>query len=831
MATQEQKQALTALYVGYYDRAPDPDGLQFWIDQIDNGREFSTIAADFAAAPEALAKYPYLSTPDVSTPSTFITSIYLNLFGRTPDQAGLDFWTGVLNDGSVSVAEMIEEIIMGAVNDEDAGTFDKTVLDNKIEVGLDFAESTADVSGFEFDADAKMAAEAAVNGVTEDPATVEAAKAATDAYLAGETNQGDTLTLTAGLDTIDGTSGNDLFTALISEDGAGTDTSTLNIGDELDGGAGYDILRLRQTHEPDDVFITNAVNIEELQYITSDEDEIYLSGMTDIEKITVLDSSDTGNDFYQIRNLVDVEFRNNIDSVDGNFEFANDVVAGDVTMTFTNNLDNSVEVDQFETKAGDSLIKNLTVVNKGVNEDVDIDDLDIMETMTITGSGELDLDLESEESLTSIDASGMTGDVTISSDLELENDFTYTGSQGKDTIHVEDDDAGGHTFTINTGTGDDSVEVFEQDDNIVNVNLGEGDDVLSLLDAGLLAADTFEADDSYDGGDGNDSLKATNAAFAAAVAGAAANISNFEELAVTDLLATDIDLDVAFSGFNNITLEAGHGIVNAAAVDTTMLAGLDSGATVTIEDGAAEVGDILDLDIEGAATGTADELNLVLANDSNTNFGVIDTTDVETVNINADDSDDDADADLTVSITGTGTETVVVTGDAESLDLTGAALTDVEMVDGSAFEGDLKIDLTGNTNDVTVNFGAGDDEVTSGSGADTFTGGDGDDTYVYTAAAQSNGTNVDTITDFVSGEDMIDLSAIEVGAGTYSGEANGYGAVLTTLTGGGNSQAVLDTSTSTLYVDVNGDGALDNLDMAVDLTGVVTLDGTTDFVW
>ncbi|MFG6589096.1 DUF4214 domain-containing protein, partial [Sulfitobacter sp. MOLA879] len=41
MATSTQINAITALYVGYFDRAPDPAGLQFWIDQIDNGREFN----------------------------------------------------------------------------------------------------------------------------------------------------------------------------------------------------------------------------------------------------------------------------------------------------------------------------------------------------------------------------------------------------------------------------------------------------------------------------------------------------------------------------------------------------------------------------------------------------------------------------------------------------------------------------------------------------------------------------------------------------------------------------------------------------------------------
>ena len=56
----------------------------------------------------------------------------------------------------------------------------------------------------------------------------------------------------------------------------------------------------------------------------------------------------------------------------------------------------------------------------------------------------------------------------------------------------------------------------------------------------------------------------------------------------------------------------------------------------------------------------------------------------------------------------------------------------------------------------------------------------------------------------------------------YSGGANGYGAVLTALNGTVY-QGVLDTSTSTLYIDTNGDKALTSADIAIQLTGVTSL--------
>ncbi len=116
MATVAQINAITGLYVAYFNRAPDPLGLQFWIDQLDDGRDFNTIASDFAASQEAIDIYPFLASPDVSSPSAFVTSVYANLFNRVPEKEGLDFWVDVINSGAVAPGDMVEEILLGAQN-------------------------------------------------------------------------------------------------------------------------------------------------------------------------------------------------------------------------------------------------------------------------------------------------------------------------------------------------------------------------------------------------------------------------------------------------------------------------------------------------------------------------------------------------------------------------------------------------------------------------------------------------------------------------------------------------------------------------------------------
>lgn len=65
--------------------------------------------------------------------------------------------------------------------------------------------------------------------------------------------------------------------------------------------------------------------------------------------------------------------------------------------------------------------------------------------------------------------------------------------------------------------------------------------------------------------------------------------------------------------------------------------------------------------------------------------------------------------------------------------------------------------LNGGVGFDTLRGGAGDDVLTGGAGNDLLTGGAGDDVFVFAADAKR-----DTITDFTIGEDMIDLTALDL---------------------------------------------------------------------
>ena len=397
----------------------------------------------------------------------------------------------------------------------------------------------------------------------------------------------------------------------------------------------------------------------------------------------------------------------------------------------------------------------------------------------------------------------------------------------------------------------------------MSVVAGSGDDIIGTQDA--LDADTGGTFSlySFDGGDGFDTFEidATDAVdsetnLAAASLAVTDSVSNFEALSLTGFGGDTVDA-TTWGLADDVTLADGYGTVGSLTVN--------SGATVTVAEGSNTD---ISLIVDGAGDAGSDDDSLTVNLDSEDGEDYSDVTiaDVETVNVVSMETDTDDTADTnTMDLIAAGATTLNISGDA-ALDLQEANtdLTAVETVDAAGFDAGLTIDVSSSGEAVTITTGAGADDVTGsaqadtisvGNGGNTVTGGgeadditlgagdtaDDEDTIVYTAVTDSQGVTVDTITGFqvdvqattdTDGDDdvdaddiindMIDLSAVAAG-GSYVGEAGGYGQVLTSLSGGGTAEAVLDTSTSTLYVDVDGSGTLDNADMAIDLTGVTEL--------
>ena len=180
------QQQAAAIYIGYYDRAPDPYGMDFWEAAVRNPLvSLVEIATYFSAQEETYAVHPFFVTPSASAANAFISELYLNLFNRAPDVPGLTFWSGVLQQsidgtGPLSVGEIILAIIEGAQNSAEGQ--DITTLLNKIEVAnawTDAAEAaglTAPNSYGDSEV-AQASAKSIINDVTFASSSVDTAKA------------------------------------------------------------------------------------------------------------------------------------------------------------------------------------------------------------------------------------------------------------------------------------------------------------------------------------------------------------------------------------------------------------------------------------------------------------------------------------------------------------------------------------------------------------------------------------------------------------------------------------------------------------------------------
>lgn len=158
---EEPTQKNTAeLYIAFFDRAPDANGLEYWIN---SGLSIEQISESFFYQDEAQKKYP-----DSLTNEEFITTIYQNLFEHEPDNEGLQYWVNELDKGTITRTFSILAIINGALGD------DKIILQNKTEVGLYFAENGLN--------DTEQA-RAVMEGVSVDAQSVEDAKAMIDAFV------------------------------------------------------------------------------------------------------------------------------------------------------------------------------------------------------------------------------------------------------------------------------------------------------------------------------------------------------------------------------------------------------------------------------------------------------------------------------------------------------------------------------------------------------------------------------------------------------------------------------------------------------------------------
>jgi Ca2+-binding RTX toxin-like protein len=363
------------------------------------------------------------------------------------------------------------------------------------------------------------------------------------------------------------------------------------------------------------------------------------------------------------------------------------------------------------------------------------------------------------------------------------------GGNGNDTYIVDNmfDWAGGELNGGGIDTVKSSVSYFQYNDYIENLILtgtaaidGTGDDLDNTI-TGNIAVNGLDGglgNDILDGGAGDDYLY-----------GGAGN----------DILDGGAGADYLYGGAGNDTYvvdNAGDSVTEASSAGTDLVQ--------------ASVSYVLGTDVEnltltgtGAINGSGNGLNNTLTGNSAANtllgYGGADTLTGGAGN----DTYGVADAgDVVVEQTGEGTDTVnsyitytlgdyvenLTLNDSAAINGTGNGLNNTLAGNSAAntLSGDAGNDylpghdgndtLNGGNDNDTLDGGDGNDTLDGGSGndllngwadADTLTGGLGADTYAF--GTVPNGTNADTVTDFVSGTDTLrfrsDSTLLNIGDG------------------------------------------------------------------
>ena len=166
------KAFLEKAYLAYFGRPVDPTGLTDFAASTE-----AQVADAFAASAESKALYG----------STFnyaqINAIYLALFNREAEKAGLEYWYAKVADKTYTAAGAAIAILNGAQN------ADKTAIENKLAASAAFSaalDTASEMIGYSGDA-AAAAARSFLSSVTTTAATAAAVDAAVASTVAAKT--------------------------------------------------------------------------------------------------------------------------------------------------------------------------------------------------------------------------------------------------------------------------------------------------------------------------------------------------------------------------------------------------------------------------------------------------------------------------------------------------------------------------------------------------------------------------------------------------------------------------------------------------------------------
>ncbi len=760
--TADTREDIIQLVVTALNAAPGTSLLTELVAIVDGGGTLADVAAAIAAGDDFQGLYPSFLTAEEFAAS------WLGALVPEADADALAEGTatvvGLVNGGASAADLLLEaQTFLASVDEADAAFGTSAAnFNNKVEV------ATYHTVSQQQDADNLAALQSILSGVTSDDDTVTEANDNVDSG-GGTVSSGSTFTLTDNIDTISGTSSNDVVIG---------DNVTASAADTLELGEGSDTVRLFQT-----ATLPSLNSVENAEFFNISNQDIDTSNSTSLENVLVKNSTLTAD----IEIILDNDEQLTLDTVVGNHEI--EVDSDDVVIILNGVSDSAGDVD-LDVDGTDDLYLMAT----GSSSDVDlVDATNDLESLTITGDAHLDVQNAAITSLETIDASGTTGGVDMT--IDAASDVTYTGGSGKDALDVnagtlDDDDS------FDGGDGTDEFEISQTGDDSVSGDLNITNFETLRLNTDITSNVTLD----FDNVTGLTSLNVGND-----FGGAGSSHTHTLRDITTELtsinfigfgsLTEDTDL-----GFDGVTMDYdSSSAVDAVTVSVTNFG--TSGGDYTIQ--SVNLPNVTDIAINAA---DADSVTITAA---------VDASDAEKIDVTS-----SSDVDFAAGITGsTDLETFDASGSSGDIDLgTGITLIadEANITTGS---GDDTVVIAAGANGATIETGDGSDTVDVSNDTDNVvTLGDGSDTLIVDSAADSE----IEVTDFKTGTggDIIDLAANEatgtnVVATTYAETAINGAAVTATAgfhvvtdgSGGGNDAADLTTANVAAFLaDVDGAG-------------------------
>ncbi|MBC3873682.1 DUF4214 domain-containing protein [Undibacterium flavidum] len=137
-----QLRSIIDLYVAFFNRVPDADGLAYWLQQLKAGTSLDQISNSFYRA--AILYSAQTGYSSEMSNQEFVKIIYKNVLGRSgsfaPSDAEVNYWAGELVRG-VSKGSMIQAMLNSARTfyNDPKWSFVPALLDGKLQVAKYFA--------------------------------------------------------------------------------------------------------------------------------------------------------------------------------------------------------------------------------------------------------------------------------------------------------------------------------------------------------------------------------------------------------------------------------------------------------------------------------------------------------------------------------------------------------------------------------------------------------------------------------------------------------------------------------------------------------------------